>query len=211
MQQRRADILKHATHFFAEHGFQGTDVQVLADELGVGKGTIYRYFPSKRALFLAAVDEAMRRMHEHVEAARLQASDPLDQVERAVEAYLAFFDEHAEYVELLIQERAVFKNRKKPTYFEHRERNVIPWRERFRELIKAGRVRPLPVEQMTNALSAAVYGTMFTNYFAGRQQPLAVQARDLLDVAMLGILSDTERRKRLDTCAGRSAQDGVSA
>lgn len=197
LRQRRAEILERAAIFFARRGYQGTDVQDVADALGVGKGTIYRYFPSKEALFLAALDDGIRRMHEHIEAARLEAADPLDQIERAIEAYLAFFDEHAEYVELLIQERAVFRNRKTPTYFKHRERNVGRWRERFRELIAAGRVRPLPVEQITDVLSALLYGTMFTNYFAGRQQPLAVQARELLDVALPGILSDTERRRRL--------------
>lgn len=207
--QRGAEILKRAAKFFAKRGYQDADVQVLADDLGLGKGTIYRYFPSKRDLFLAALDDGMRRMHEHVESAREQAADPLEQIERAIEAYLAFFDAHAEYVELLIQERAVFKNRKKPTYFEHRERNVGRWRERFRELIAAGRVRPLPVEQITNVLSALLYGTMFTNYFAGRRQPLAVQARELLDVALPGILSDAERTRRLAAeTAGTSSDEG---
>jgi len=209
--QRGAEILERATVLFARRGFQGTDVQVLADAIGVGKGTIYRYFPSKRALFLAALDDGMRRLHAQVEAAVQQAADPLDQIERAIEAYLAFFDDHAEFVELLIQERAVFRNRKMPTYFKHRENNVGRWRERFRELIAVGRVRPLPVEQITDVLSALVYGSMFTNYFAGRQQPLAKQARTLLDVALPGILSDAERRRRL---AGRhrgGKNKGVSA
>jgi len=208
--QRSREILQHAATFFAQHGFGGADVQVLADGLGVGKGTIYRYFPSKRALFLAALDDGMHRLHAYVEDARLKLEDPLDQVERAVEAYLAFFDEHAEYVELLIQERAVFKNRKQPTYFEHRERNVGRWRERFRELIAAGRVRALPVEQITNVLSALVYGTMFTNYFAGRQKPLAVQARELLDVVLPGIVTDEERRRRFAGRGGATANNEVS-
>jgi AcrR family transcriptional regulator len=194
--RRAAAILDLATDHFARRGFQDTDVQALADELGVGKGTVYRYFPSKRDLFLATLDEGMIRLHAHLEAARVQATDPLDQVERAIEVYLAFFDSYPEYVELLIQERAVFKNRKKPTYFVHREKNVGRWRELFRGLIAAGRVRPLPPERITNVLSNLLYGTMFTNYFAGRKQSLAMQARELLDVALRGILSDTERTKR---------------
>jgi AcrR family transcriptional regulator len=209
--RRGAEILEHATQYFAKRGFQDADLQVLADTLGIGKGTIYRYFPSKRALFLAALDDGMHRMHAHVEAARDQATDPLDQIERAVEAYLEFFDKHAEYVELLIQERAVFKNRKKPTYFEHREKNVGRWRERFHELIAAGRVRPLPVEQITNVLSALLYGAMFTNYFAGRRQPLAAQARELLEVVLVGILSDAEARRRSAICRRKGGKNGAIA
>ena len=35
---------------FAQHGYGNTDVQFVADALHMGKGTVYRYFPSKEAL-----------------------------------------------------------------------------------------------------------------------------------------------------------------
>ena len=54
--RRREEILAAAIHLFAVHGYAGTDTQLLADKLQVGKGTLYRYFQSKEDLFLAAVD-----------------------------------------------------------------------------------------------------------------------------------------------------------
>ena len=45
---RTEQILDAAARLFAKHGFADADTQLLADELGVGKGTIYRYFPSKK-------------------------------------------------------------------------------------------------------------------------------------------------------------------
>ena len=90
LQQRRRDgILDAATALFSRHGYHGADLQDLADQLGVGKGTVYRYFPSKRELFLAAADRVMRLLHEHVETARRQRQDPMEQVEVAITAYLA--------------------------------------------------------------------------------------------------------------------------
>ena len=67
--RRREEILDAAAKLFARHGYPETDTQVLADLLGVGKGTIYRYFPSKHALFLAAADRVMRRLREVVDGA----------------------------------------------------------------------------------------------------------------------------------------------
>ncbi len=58
----REAILDAATALFAQLGFNDADTQALAEKLGVGKGTLYRHFPSKRDLFLAAVDRVMRRM-----------------------------------------------------------------------------------------------------------------------------------------------------
>ena len=49
-----SEILETATELFAEQGFSDAVTQALAAKLQVGKGTIYRHFPSKRELFLAA-------------------------------------------------------------------------------------------------------------------------------------------------------------
>ena len=68
-EQRREEILAAAVRLFAERGYAEADTQVLADMLGVGKGTLYRYFPSKRELFLAAVDGAMRKLKAAVDEA----------------------------------------------------------------------------------------------------------------------------------------------
>lgn len=194
--QRRDEILTAAARAFAGAGFHGLDVEALAAHLGVGKGTIYRQFPTKRDLFLAAVDRAVSGMHEAVCAARESVTEPLAKIEAATSAYLAYCDAHPEMVELLILERAVFKDRKKPTYFEHREVSLDRWRQRFRELIRAGRVRNMSPAQITDVISNLLYGTMFTNFFAGRTKSFEQQAREILDVVFNGILSDAEREAR---------------
>jgi AcrR family transcriptional regulator len=186
--RRRVEILDMAARLFAERGYPNTDVQVVADELGLGKGTVYRYFPTKRQLFLAAVDRGMDRLHDAVEARVAETDDPVQQIAQAVRAYLAFFDSHPEIVELLIQERAEFKDRKKPTYFEHRDANVGRWQALLRRLTEEGRVRDIPVERITDVVGDLLYGTLFTNHFAGRRKSLEEQARDILDIVFEGIL-----------------------
>lgn len=189
---RRDEILDAATALFAEHGYSDTVTQVLAEKLQVGKGTLYRHFPSKRDLFLATADRVMRRLRERIDANLAGVDDPLDRVTVAVRSFLGFFADHPELVELLIQERAHFKDRKTPTYFEHCEKNVLPWRQLYRSLIDQGRVRAMPVERITDVLSHMVYGAMFTNYFSGPSQPAEGQARDILDVFFHGILAHRE-------------------
>ncbi|MBV9124075.1 MAG: TetR/AcrR family transcriptional regulator [Planctomycetes bacterium] len=195
-QRRQEEILDAAAGIFAQHGFPKTDLQLVADALQLAKGTLYRYFPSKEALFLAVVDRGMRRLHAAVEADCAGVEDPLERIAQAIRTYLAFYKDHPEFAELLIQERAEFKNRKKPTYFVHRDASLGPWRELFHRLIAEGRVRNLPVERILNVMSDLVYGTMFTNYFTGRDQDPEEQAREVLEVVFHGILSDRERSRR---------------
>src|SRR5262252_4944421 len=113
-ERRCAAILDAAARLFAKHGYSQTDTQVLADKLQVGKGTLYRYFPSKQELFLAAVDGVMRKARAQVDARIASITEPLARISEAVRAFLGFFAEHPDFVELLIQERAEFKDRKKP-------------------------------------------------------------------------------------------------
>ncbi len=187
-ERRKEQILDAAVQLFAERGYPNADMQVLADTLQVGKGTIYRYFPSKRELFLAAADRVMRRLRESICKAVEHLTDPLDRVQRAIETFLVFFAEHPEFVELLMQERAQFKDRKKPTYIEHRDVNVQAWRNLYRTLIAEGRVRDIPVERITDVINDLLYGIIFTNYFAGPRKPPKEQARDVIDIVFHGIL-----------------------
>lgn len=198
-ERRQEEILDAAAEIFAQHGYLTTDVQQVADALEVGKGTIYRYYPSKEQLFLAAADRGMQRLKETVDRSGEGVTDPLDRIEKAIIAYLAFFRENPHHVELLIQERAAFRDRKKPTYFQdyvNRESARGPWKNLLRGLITAGRLREMNVDRLLDVLSDMVYGTMFTHYITGQHKTLAEQAQDILEVCFFGILSDRERQQR---------------
>jgi AcrR family transcriptional regulator len=200
---RCEQILDAAVKLFAKHGYTDADTQLLADELGVGKGTLYRYFPSKRELFLAAADRVMQRLRERIDGCIQGIVDPLERIATALRTYLAFFAEHSDYVELLMQERAQFKDRNEPTYFQHRKVQRERWRSVYGDLIAEGRIRAMPVDRIMDVLGNALYGTMFTNYFVGNLKPVDEQAQDILDVVFHGILSDAEKSRQGDKETGR--------
>jgi AcrR family transcriptional regulator len=183
--RRRGEILDQAVRHFARSGYANADLDAVAADVGCAKGTLYRYFPSKEALFHAAVDSVMQGL---LAATSSSASrDPLGQLEDAVRAYLKYFDAHPEYVELLIQERAEFRDRKKPTYFEHRDANRGRWKRRLRELMDDGRIRRMPPERALDVIGNLLYGTIFTNYFAGRRGSHEGQVADILTVLFHGL------------------------
>src|SRR4051812_7557094 len=91
MMARREEILETATELFADQGFSDAVTQALADRLGVGKGTIYRHFPSKRELFLAAADRVMRKLQERICDNLAGIEDGFERIERAIATFLQFF------------------------------------------------------------------------------------------------------------------------
>ena len=194
--QKRQSIVESAARLFAQEGFTHCEMERVAAEAGIAKGTLYLYFPGKQELFFACVDWGMSWMQQTVRAAAETATDPLERIIIAIRAYLAFFEEHPEYVELLIQERAIFRDRKKSTYFEYRAANIGYWQSLYQALIATGRLRgDLPVERITDTIGSALYGAMFTNRFLGRTVSLDEQYAAFLEIMFRGLLSEEDRQK----------------
>ncbi len=198
---RQEEILTQAARLFAERGYDKTDTTLLAETVGVGKGTVYRYFPSKRELFLAVADRVMRMLREHIDSRMAPIEDPLEQIANGIHGFLEFFAERPGFVELLIQERALFRDRKLPTFLEHRKMNVDRWRAFYRDLIAEGRLREIPVDRITDVIGNLLYGTIFMNHFSGQPKSVEIQASDIIDVVFHGILSPQELQRTKNICA----------
>jgi AcrR family transcriptional regulator len=73
--QRRAAILSAALELFAERGFYGTAVPVIAKRAGVGAGTLYRHFESKEAIVNALYQQQKRALGERI-VSRVDVDQP---------------------------------------------------------------------------------------------------------------------------------------
>ena len=87
----RDDILRAAEAVFTRHEYHQVQMDQVAEACGVGKGTLYRYFPSKRALYLAVVFEGIARLRVELEAALDAADAPARRIELIVRRTLAYF------------------------------------------------------------------------------------------------------------------------
>jgi AcrR family transcriptional regulator len=207
--RRKAEILDAAARTFAANGFAATDVQVIADRLGVGKGTVYRYFPTKEALFLAAVEAGLRELDAEIGAHfDTPGLDPIELIRRVVRAYLEFFRRRPEMAELFIQERAAFRDHHRPLYFATKddEAKACQRGDLLARLIAEGRVRPMPPERVFAVIGDLLYGTILTNLLTGRPADPAAQAADVLDVVFNGLLTTAERKRQVRRKAKKGAK-----
>jgi len=83
--KRRADerkrlILEGAEEVFGDLGFAGADTTKLARAAGVSAPALYRYFPSKKELFLQTLKQAGPRLASILGGTIERSGDPLDAV-----------------------------------------------------------------------------------------------------------------------------------
>jgi len=76
--ERREQILEGARRCFAENGYEGATVVKLEHEIGLSRGAIFNYFPSKEDLFIELAVRDSARMSE------IWISQGLDAVVREV-------------------------------------------------------------------------------------------------------------------------------
>jgi AcrR family transcriptional regulator len=88
---KRERILAAATAVFAERDFHRVQVSHVATRAGVGKGTVYLYFPSKDDLHRAALEASLERLATDVEQAAAGATSADAVLREIVLRILRFF------------------------------------------------------------------------------------------------------------------------
>ncbi|VTR91080.1 regulatory protein : Regulatory protein TetR OS=Planctomyces limnophilus (strain ATCC 43296 / DSM 3776 / IFAM 1008 / 290) GN=Plim_0557 PE=4 SV=1: TetR_N [Gemmata massiliana] len=187
--RRKAQILDTAARVFATYGFANTQVQTIANHVGVGNGTVYRYFPTKEQLFLNAVERGLKELEAEMDAVLMQPHDGVELIRAAVRTYLGFFHRRPEMAELFIQERAAFPHHHRPLYFVTKDDEIECKHELFfNRLVESRVIRPVPQERFFAVIGDLLYGTILTNLLANRPSDPVAQAEDVLDVVLNGLL-----------------------
>jgi AcrR family transcriptional regulator len=195
--RRKAQILDTAARVFATFGFANTQVQTIANHIGVGNGTVYRYFPTKEQLFLSAVERGLKELEAEMDAILGQPLDGIEVMRQAVRGYLAFFHRRPEMAELFIQERAAFPHHHRPLYFVTKDDEEACKRQAFfARLVESQAIRPIPPERFFAVMGDLLYGTILTNLLTNRPNDPDAQAADVLDVILNGLLAPKREEKR---------------
>jgi AcrR family transcriptional regulator len=102
--ERRAQIFEAATRVFARKGFHKATVQEIADEAGMGKGTIYEYIKSKKDILFFAISEVHARLFTEVEKLVKLNIKPETKLRRAIRIQLELIDQYHEATRTVIPE-----------------------------------------------------------------------------------------------------------
>ena len=92
--ERREMLVEAAVAAFAEHGFHGTPTTEIAKAAGISQAYLFRLFPTKAELYVAAVDRCYARLGEAMRtAAEAEAAEGEPVAERMGNAYGALLQD----------------------------------------------------------------------------------------------------------------------
>jgi len=97
---RRENILDAAITVFARSGYRETATATIAAELGVSEPTIFRHFPTKRALYLAAIDRSAEITMRHWEEIAARSTSALAALLEMGQWYFAELQRDSQHLRL---------------------------------------------------------------------------------------------------------------
>jgi AcrR family transcriptional regulator len=99
--ERREQLLARASELFADQGYEGLSMSQLAREAQISKALLYHYFPSKRRLFEAALEEGAEDLRQRTEPE--PGRPPAEQLSRTLDAFLQWVQERPKAYATLIE------------------------------------------------------------------------------------------------------------
>ena len=101
-EERRKQLLRAATRVFARRGFHGATTKQIAAEAEVAEALLYRYFPSKLALFCASVEETSTRLLGRLkEIFDTHPDDPIGALTSTFEFYRRLLERNQELAKMV--------------------------------------------------------------------------------------------------------------
>jgi TetR/AcrR family transcriptional regulator len=120
-QTRQAAIVAAALRLASESSPAAVSTSDIAEAVGVSQGALFKHFPSKAAIWLAALRWVHTTLLEAVDQAIDDASDPLDAIQQVWRTHIGFVTANPGVPRLLFQEL--------------QEPNDSPLKETVRELM----------------------------------------------------------------------------
>jgi len=105
-QETRKAIMQAAVTLFSGKGFEKTSIEELARTAGVGKGTIYSYFKTKRDILHAFCEDELESLHQELTANADKGIPILQQMVRIYMSEFRHLAENREFARLFMQQIA---------------------------------------------------------------------------------------------------------
>lgn len=180
LDNRRREIINTAVKLFAQKGFTETSMREIAESAGVGKSTLYDYFPSKDEILIAYILNEV--LHMTSEAEEIIAQDL-----SAAEKFRRIMRRHMEYIlaskKLYLRitfeaQRLGMESQQRIQKHRHAHQDILC--RLVEEGIRNGEFRPvkplLAIRSMFSLLTTNIYTTRPT----GSPEEMLVEAFDII-------------------------------
>lgn len=191
-------ILDAADRLLARYGYRKMTMDDLAQEVGIGKGTLYLHFRSKEEIALSRVDRLVRRIVEQLREVAAGDDSPSDKLKAMLLLrVMVRFDAVQHYTESLSEVLRDIRPRLLDRHTQHFQSEASVFAQVLKEGERAGLFRRLDTLPTAHALLAATNSLLPFSLSVselGKRREVQETATRIADLLLQGLLQSGDRR-----------------
>ncbi|HKI84820.1 MAG TPA: TetR/AcrR family transcriptional regulator [Candidatus Krumholzibacteria bacterium] len=178
---RRDQILEVALQHFSRHGYAGTSMRQLAEDVGITAAAIYRHFPSKLDLFEKAVESRSRGLAISSYLETLSSLESVEDILRATSLHLlSTAQQDPQLLRLLLMTSATDDEAAAKLLREFRMPYVNFLAKEFKKRIESGELRKVDPGITARCYVGLVIGCAVNAEFWNRLEDVTYETLDII-------------------------------
>lgn len=183
-------ILNAALDLFYEKGFHLATVDEIAERAGVGKGTLYRYFANKGALFNEIIASRLGELEQEAQAVLDGQDDVLTMISKYIHVYFTFFDHNKRLYRLILQERLDLADQVQELYVKKVMRRIPVLKRKIREASQAGVLKDVDFQTVFFGVMGFIHGVIQKWLVRDCSYPLVNELPTVMEVLFYGFVEN---------------------
>ncbi|MBU0512159.1 MAG: TetR/AcrR family transcriptional regulator [Chloroflexi bacterium] len=153
----RKDIIRAAARVFRERGFHGTSMQLIADAVGLQKGSLYHHIASKEELLHDVMMTGVTQLGDRLRAVADSLLSPAQKLRKLVESHICYAAENIDIATVVLFEHQAMLGfpMLREEYVARRDFFESQFRTVIQEGVESGVFRPVDVPIVAQALLGA--------------------------------------------------------
>jgi AcrR family transcriptional regulator len=163
--KKKAAILEASIRIFSRQGLRKTKISDIAEEAGIGKGTIYEYFKSKDEVFAAAFGYFMEKLEGNIAGRLFRIHDPLEKLKAYFDSWMAVLEgEYRDFLEITLDFWAEGIREREESQLINLEhlytQNIMVLDSLLSECVSKGEIKSIDTRLAASVLLGALDGIM---------------------------------------------------
>ena len=197
--EMKKKIFNAALRVFSEKGYHNATIDEIASISGIGKGSVYRYFASKKELLNELLIEKYDQMIEPLSRMLSTDDDVLVQIQRMIEIWIDFIEQN-HVVYRLVQSEAISHQAGEMSMFYDYIINRLPmFKERIIALNMERKLKTTNFYTVFYGILGFIDGVVHKWFRQGMDYPLSDEIPLILEVLFNGFVGETKTGRHFYT------------